>query len=110
MNAITSRFTSRKIPITVEGTQHLDKQFTPLESRIILKTKKKLLLFDDDEKSAFQDASASQISFRVQKISHNQYLKKKPLFTGKEETHSLITRKRKKVTRSAERQSAHTRA
>ena len=68
MNAITSRFTSRKIPITVEGTQHLDKQFT-LESRIILKTKKKLLLFDDDEKSAFQDASASQISIQVQKIS-----------------------------------------
>ena len=108
MNAITSRFTSRKIPITVEGTQHLDKQFT-LESRIVLKTKKNC--FDDDEKSAFhQDASASQISFRVQKISHDKYLKKKPLFTGKEETHSLITRKRKKVTRSAERQSAHTRA
>ena len=108
MNAITSRFTSRKIPITVEGTQHLDKQFT-LESRIVLKTKK--TASDDDEKSAFhQDASASQISFRVQKISHDKYLKKKPLFTGKEETHSLITRKRKKVTRSAERQSAHTRA
>lgn len=43
------------------------------------------------------------------KRSH-KYLKKKPLFTGKEETHSLITHKRKKVTRSAERQSAHTHA
>ena len=107
MNAITSRFTSRKIPNNSRGNT-TSRQTIHAWITNHIKNKKKTA-FDDDEKSAFPDASASQISFQVQKISH-KYLKKKPLFTGKEETHSLITHKRKKVTRSAERQSAHTHA
>ena len=74
MNAITSRFTSRKIPNNSRGnttSQHTLHAWR--WSYELMKKKQKKTAFEEDEKSAFHvfflDASASQISIQVQKIS-----------------------------------------
>ena len=91
MNAITSRFTSRKITNNSRGKTTSPQTIHAWITNHI-KNKKKTAFDDAMKKVHFRMLLRLKFLFKC-KRSH-KYLKKKPLFTGKEETHSLITQRR----------------